>query len=397
MHKILSALFVLSVRSLSQESDAPPDNTRHLITRYDGTIGKDLGITLILTREQTDDGEGLWSGTYHYHKTGLPIHLSETPGADETITFRENESVDAEGNDTYTGLWTVKVQDDEIEGSWASKDGKKKLPIVLKESYPFGSVRTPVTSVAFSHIERRNDSRRGRELHYLQVTGDSPALRKVNDILRRYAHEAFREITDEEVNQGAPKKPTGPAPTAKQIEEAVLADADLPDDEEGIEAVYSQIEKSDVVMNENGFLTIEHHTWSYEGGAHGNYANGYTSFDLETGEELTLTDLVKPGYEQRWAALGAAEIKAAMHVKPDAPLTEAGLFEDKLEITDNWYLTPGGIGFCYNPYEIASYAQGAVSFVLPWNSIAQDLKPGTRVADLANAIIARSAKPPAGK
>jgi hypothetical protein len=253
--------------------------------------------------------------------------------------------------------------------------------------------------VAFSHIERRNDSRRGREreLHYLQVTGDSPALKKVNDTLRRYARDAFREITDEEVEQGAPKKPTGPAPTAKQIEEAVLADADLPDDEEGIEAVYSQIEKSDVVMNENGFLTIEHHTWSYEGGAHGNYANGYTSFDLETGEELTLTDLVKPGYEQRWAALGAAEIKANMHVKPDAPLTEAGLFEDKLEITDNWYLTPGGIGFCYNPYEIASYAQGAVFFVLPWKSIAQDLKPGTRVADLANAIIARSAKPPGGK
>lgn len=72
--------------------------------------------------------------------------------------------------------------------------------------------------------------------------------------------------------------------------------------------------------------------------------------ETTTGHALKLEELVKPGFEKKWAALGAAELRKSSGLKPDAPLTDAGLFEGKLELTANWFLVPGGIGFNYSPY-----------------------------------------------
>jgi len=48
---------------------------------------------------------------------------------------------------------------------------------------------------------------------------------------------------------------------------------------------------------------------------------------------------------------------------------------------------PGGIGFNYPPYEIASYARGPVEFILPWKEIISDLKPGTKVHAIASKLV----------
>ena len=62
-------------------------------------------------------------------------------------------------------------------------------------------------------------------------------------------------------------------------------------------------------------------------------------------------------------------MKVQASVQPDAPLHDAGLSIDALELTDNWFVNAGGIGFSYSPYEIASYARGYVVFTLPWKDI----------------------------
>jgi hypothetical protein len=52
-------------------------------------------------------------------------------------------------------------------------------------------------------------------------------------------------------------------------------------------------DRQKVIVNDKSFLTVEHFTWHYAGGAHENRP----IYDLKTGAEVDLKSLVKPGYE----------------------------------------------------------------------------------------------------
>ena len=105
---------------------------------------------------------------------------------------------------------------------------------------------------------------------------------------------------------------------------------------------------------------------------------------------MKLADLVEPGFEEKWAALGRTEILKSHGQKPYASLKDAGLFEDKLELNENWFLVPGGIGFSYAPYEIGPYALGSIEFILPWKDVIDDLKPGTKVHEMAAKLVGKA-------
>ena len=363
---------------------AAQDEAKDSIRRYEGMIGENLPISLILSAKESDTASDSYTGSYHYRKAGIPISLTPQESKNDTAIFHENEHWDGE-KDAFTGKWRVKIDGDTITGTWSSSDGKKSLPIQLKESYPAGSFRAEVFHFESSWTRKRDREEIGQEksISFLQFKGDAPGLAAVNSALRQIAWESA-SISEEE------EKPEAPAEiTIAAIEKAIIV---KPPEKIDWEATYRESHESsmDVVMNESGLLCISLLSSSYTGGAHGNYGISHVTFDTETGKQLKIADLVTPGFEKRWADLGAAEIRTNCGQKPDSPLTESGLFEDKLELNENWFLTPGGIGFSYDPYEIASYAQGIVEFTLPWKSIARDLKPGTRIADLAKSLLEKA-------
>jgi hypothetical protein len=49
---------------------------------------------------------------------------------------------------------------------------------------------------------------------------------------------------------------------------------------------------------------------------------------------------------------------------------------------DNFFITGGGIGFFYNPYEIAPYSSGSTEIFLPWEEILPLLKKESAVTPL---------------
>jgi hypothetical protein len=51
---------------------------------------------------------------------------------------------------------------------------------------------------------------------------------------------------------------------------------------------------------------------------------------------------------------------------------------------------PGGIGFSYAPYEIGPYALGSIEFILPWKDVIDDLKPGTKVHEMAAKLVGKA-------
>ena len=77
-------------------------------------------------------------------------------------------------------------------------------------------------------------------------------------------------------------------------------------------------------------------------------------------------DVLKPGYEEPLARAAEEQLRRYLGIKPDAPLNEGPLDVERIELNENWYLTVGGIGFSHEPYEVASFAVGFVSYTLPW-------------------------------
>lgn len=99
---------------------------------------------------------------------------------------------------------------------------------------------------------------------------------------------------------------------------------------------------------------------SYLGGAHGSYATNYHNYSLRDGYELCTADLFTPEQLREIDRRIRLKLLEQYDATDDEGLAAAGLFPDYITATENFLVTPYGITFHYNPYEIGCYALGAV-------------------------------------
>lgn len=116
-------------------------------------------------------------------------------------------------------------------------------------------------------------------------------------------------------------------------------------------------------------LTLQYTTYTFTGAVHGNYGNRAFVFDTEDGSLVTLDRLTN----------NLDEFSAAVLEK----MKDIAASDPELEFIDNrdetlqgliregsWYLDGNGLVIFANPYEIASYGQGIVSFKIPYSELA---------------------------
>ena len=119
-----------------------------------------------------------------------------------------------------------------------------------------------------------------------------------------------------------------------------------------------------VLCQQGNLLSLAFYRYDYMGGAHGSYGTTGASYDLRTGRRLRYDDIFQPTAAARLPALLAAAVRPLVDLQPGEPLDKA-LFVKQLPVTHNVFLTNGGAEFIYEPYEIASYAQGEIRVFLP--------------------------------
>ncbi|MDV7397016.1 RsiV family protein, partial [Arthrospira platensis SPKY1] len=69
------------------------------------------------------------------------------------------------------------------------------------------------------------------------------------------------------------------------------------------------------------------------------------------------------------------KLKEDIGIETNASLSDAGFFVDAVAPNDNFFITPSGIGFYFNSYELAPYAMGHTSIWLDFVSLKQMLNP----------------------
>lgn len=332
--------------------------------RYEGTIGPNLGVTLILSMQDGDKNNPSYSGSYHYHKTGIPIYLQHTSSRDGKAQLHETASREGDESKTFTGQWSINIGEDTVTGTWSTMDGQRKMPISLKESYPEGSVSMWPTHFTSSHSLKSQRWEARCEVRYIQFGESDQGMELINRRLRQKTWHSCLSGLDRPEDF-----------SEEDIIEAVVASAQNSLENRGGEKGATQC----VLMNENGLISIGHHEVEFGSRGIGRTGAFYASYDSETGEELTFEDVVLPGFESRWTELAQENFltqkKASRRDFPNWELR----FQDQDWLEASWILLPGGIGFLKKDQEW----EGTLDLVLGWKDILPDLRPGTRIYELA--------------
>ncbi|OON69721.1 DUF3298 and DUF4163 domain-containing protein [Hymenobacter sp. CRA2] len=149
---------------------------------------------------------------------------------------------------------------------------------------------------------------------------------------------------------------------------------------------YDSQELTYVLWNQAPLLSLGFMDYSYTGGAHGNYGTRVISFDTRSGRALRYADIFRAGSEARLEPILDRAVRRIMHLAPTDKLDET-LLVDRIHVTHNVYLTSGGAMFVYQPYELASYAQGEIRVYLPFAELQPLLQPGLPVGAAADVAL----------
>ena len=110
--------------------------------------------------------------------------------------------------------------------------------------------------------------------------------------------------------------------------------------------------------------------YEYTGGAHGNRYLLIQNYDLRIGDAVSEQDLfIDDYYEPLKTLLLEALIAQTDKAETKKDLRQLGYSVADVVPNENFYVTPAGITYVYNPYEIAPYAMGCIQISIPWDSV----------------------------
>ncbi len=135
-----------------------------------------------------------------------------------------------------------------------------------------------------------------------------------------------------------------------------------------------------VLYQQGNLLSLGFFSYDYSGGAHGSYGTTGASYDLRTGRRLRYADIFKSSAAAQLPTLLNQAVRQLFNIQPGKPLDnlDSGgpLSVPVMPVTHNVFLTSGGAVFIYQPYEIASYAQGEIRIFLPLSELRPLLREG---------------------
>ncbi|MDR0553859.1 MAG: RsiV family protein [Treponema sp.] len=125
------------------------------------------------------------------------------------------------------------------------------------------------------------------------------------------------------------------------------------------------------------------------GGAHGSSSKRYFVAGETGTDPLKVENFIQGGVESTALnALLTQALRRAKGLSDNTPLSQGGFFEDKVETPENFFISPDGIGFHWDPIQIAPYSEGQIEAVIPYAELADIL------TDQGRSLVAEPPAPP---
>ena len=309
-------------------------------------------------------------GSYQYTAVGEAIQLTNWEDTDNNpLRIHLNEFVAGANSEGDEAVWTLDLNDNAATGEW--KRGSSQYALSLREEYPEGSTRlkalynadsaalfpgratSPGATISRSYLMPPEGA--NNDFLYNAMRAQMwPNSRRGDDIAALIHAADDRYFGDyRRDNAGEASSP----------------------DEDDFTLRYSSEDVISVLYNDSGWLVTEDFSSDYTGGAHGNYGSSYANIDRSQTRVWTVTDVLADTIALR-PFLAEAAIRF-FNLKPGDRM-EDRLLVDAVPPTANFFLSGTGLTMVYNPYEIASYADGQVKLFIPYRRIQALLTPAFR-------------------
>ncbi|WP_184542220.1 DUF3298 and DUF4163 domain-containing protein [Mucilaginibacter sp. FT3.2] len=139
-----------------------------------------------------------------------------------------------------------------------------------------------------------------------------------------------------------------------------------------------------VLMQDSGITTLDIGGYSFQGGAHGASATFFINWNTKANKSITLNDLFIDGYPGKLSAIAEGIFRKNEKLSDTASLARDYFFKDnKFALNDNFSVTPLGLKFVYNQYEIKPYAAGITELFIPYSQLKSLLLPNSVVGKFA--------------
>lgn len=330
-----------TAENVSQSVDASaslPRDTRI----FRGMIGNSK-VELEIKRE----GDEL-TGSYFYLRSGSKnrLNLAGKIAKDGSFTMQET---DAAGKPTgeFKGKWSEERNDSGamLDGEW-SKPGQSgdALAFYASEQMIYFKDSTITTREMKETIKAKKAD---LSAEYPELAGGANAA-AFNQLVKARVTRALSEFK-------------------KDLAGVTAADIKAMGDMGNYIEVGYNIEYAD-----DGLISINFGEHTFSGGAHPNHDTFTINYDLKAGREIKLSDLFKPG--SRYLAAISEYTMRDLKARKDPDTGEnMGIAEDVFEEGAkptaenyrNWNLTRKGLMFTFPPYQVAAYALGPQTVIIP--------------------------------
>lgn len=342
-----------------QEEGFPADTLCGEYKRFVGTVA---GQPVVVHYVRNGN---VVSCQYYYEKHGKAIAMHGLAG--KFMQFAEQPATErTEGNQA---AWSVVIERDSMKGEWISGDSSVTYPILLKEDYTNNALQFSVVCMTDSipFDDNTPGPRATTEYQVLLPVGNE-------DITPFVRTAIYRCIGCDSIEGDDMKSCLDGLKTNYFRDYRHVGDGEkalLQTNSSAFE--WSEQTNFWVMYNDDGLVVLNHHLYSYTGGAHGNYASDYLCIDATNKKVLKLEDIMLVDTAKLVPLLNT-ETRKLYSMKEEEPLNEY-LLADELYVPGQFYISHKGITFVYTIYEIAPYSDGEVNLFIPYNKITDMLTP----------------------
>ncbi|MEH6305890.1 RsiV family protein [Olivibacter sp. CPCC 100613] len=125
-----------------------------------------------------------------------------------------------------------------------------------------------------------------------------------------------------------------------------------------------------VLENKASYLSLSLELSDYTGGAHGNYATLFYNYDPSKVDTIGLEKVINSDRFETLTKIAEGIFREQEGLSSAQSLDESYFFEDnRFHLNNNFTLTPKGLLFLYNVYEIKPYAAGVTKLMIPYEQI----------------------------
>ncbi|QKJ29698.1 DUF3298 domain-containing protein [Mucilaginibacter mali] len=142
--------------------------------------------------------------------------------------------------------------------------------------------------------------------------------------------------------------------------------------------IYTLQAQTTIVRQDSALVALQLSGYSFQGGAHGSSLTVFLNWNSKAHKQLRLNDLLIDNYKQPLDSIGEKIFRKQENLSDAEPLKNNYFFaKDKFSLNDNFLVTPTGLRFVYNEYEIKPYAAGKTELFIPYAQIKTLLRVNT--------------------